>query len=640
MSFLTPAAFFLSSLLPVIVLMYLLKLRRTERLVSSTYLWRQMVRDVQANTPWQRLRYNLLLLLQLLFLVFLILALARPYTYAPGISSQNAVVIIDTSTSMAAMDVSPSRLEAAKNQAFRLIEGLPDAARVTVIDAGQKARVLISSSTDSSAIHQAIDSLQPGAGGSELDVALQIASAIAARQPGTHTIVLSDGNVSLPDRIILPGKLTYFPIGLRNENQAISLLNLRADPNGELTAFAQVVNYGDEPVRRRIAFYADGQLVDAFDLQIPPGNGQSILTQNIDPATEMVEARLLPDLTADYLPADDQALAIYQPGETISTTLVTPGNLFLETALSLMPNLSVTLVNPTGVNDLPPADLTILDGVAPITGSLPTGNLLFIGPLRSTELFTVTGSLPSPRLNPIRADHPLLRFVDLSGVNLLDSARIPLPEWAQPVIVAEDPLNPAETVPLLFAGQSEGRRVAVIAFDIRHSDLPLNIAFPILVTNLVEWLAPSRSGIPASLAPGETLAFVPPTSTSSDAATITRPDGIIERPESRDGQLIYSRTDQLGLYRVDLGNGKPISFTVNLFSPQESHIAPAQDLTAAGVIIAGAEGEAQSVDSQAIREWWRGLALIALGLLTAEWLIYHRPVLSMIYHRLTAEFNR
>jgi hypothetical protein len=639
-SFLTPTAFFLSGLLPVIVLMYLLKLRRTERLVSSTYLWRQMVRDVQANTPWQRLRYNLLLLLQLLFLIFLILALARPYTYAPGISSQNAVIIIDTSASMAATDVAPSRLEAAKDQAFRLIEGLPDAARVTVIDAGQKARVLISSSTDATAVHQAIDSLQPGAGSSELDVALQIASAIAARQPGTHTIVLSDGNVSLPDRLTVPGKLTYFPIGLRSENQAISLLNLRADPNGALTAFAQVANYGDEPVQRRIAFYADGQLVDAFDLQIPPGSGQSILTQNIDPTTEIVEARLLPDSTADYLPADDQALAVYQPGETISTTLVTPGNLFLETALSLIPNLSVTLVNPTGVNDLPQADLTILDGVTPITGSLLTGNLLFIGPLRSTELFTVTGSIPSPRLNPISADHPLLRFVDLSGVNLLDSARIPRPEWAQPVIVAEDPLNPGETIPLLFAGQTQGRRVAVFAFDIRHSDLPLNIAFPILMANLVEWLAPSRSGIPPSLAPGETLTFVPPVSTSLDVATITRPDGIVERPENRDGQLIYTRIDQLGLYRVDLGNEQAISFAVNLFSPQESQIAPTQDLTAAGVVIAGAEGETQSADSRAMREWWRGLALVALGLLTAEWLVYHRPTLSMIYRRLTAEFNR
>jgi hypothetical protein len=69
MNFLAPAAFLLAALLPIIVLFYLLRLRRTEQVVSSVYLWRKMVRDVEANAPWQRLRRNLLLLLQLLFLI-------------------------------------------------------------------------------------------------------------------------------------------------------------------------------------------------------------------------------------------------------------------------------------------------------------------------------------------------------------------------------------------------------------------------------------------------------------------------------------------------------------------------------------------------------------------------------------------
>ena len=60
MSFLTPLAFTLAILLPIIIAMYLLKLRRTEQVVSSTYLWQRMVRDLEANAPWQRLRRNLL----------------------------------------------------------------------------------------------------------------------------------------------------------------------------------------------------------------------------------------------------------------------------------------------------------------------------------------------------------------------------------------------------------------------------------------------------------------------------------------------------------------------------------------------------------------------------------------------------
>src|SRR5205085_6575782 len=114
MSFLAPLAL-ISALVvgPIIVAMYLLKLRREDRRVSSTFLWQRVVRDVEANAPWQKLRRNLLLLLQLLLLALLALALARPFFHTAGISGHNLIVIVDRSASMGATDVQPSRLDAA-----------------------------------------------------------------------------------------------------------------------------------------------------------------------------------------------------------------------------------------------------------------------------------------------------------------------------------------------------------------------------------------------------------------------------------------------------------------------------------------------------------------------------------------------
>ena len=57
---LSPLALILSVLAVPIILMYVLKLRRQEHVVPSTFLWRQVLEDVQANAPWQRLRFNLL----------------------------------------------------------------------------------------------------------------------------------------------------------------------------------------------------------------------------------------------------------------------------------------------------------------------------------------------------------------------------------------------------------------------------------------------------------------------------------------------------------------------------------------------------------------------------------------------------
>src|ERR671916_3315247 len=173
MSLLAPGALFLSLLVPAIVAMYLLKLRREERTVASTFLWQRMVRDVEANAPWQKLRRNLLLLLQLLVLLALMFALARPFLQTTGIAGRNLILIIDRSASMAATDAGGTRLDAAKREAIRLVDQLPDTGRATVIGFGGPMEVPASASSDRRELRAAIRGIQlRNGGGSDLGQAL------------------------------------------------------------------------------------------------------------------------------------------------------------------------------------------------------------------------------------------------------------------------------------------------------------------------------------------------------------------------------------------------------------------------------------------------------------------------------------
>ena len=79
----------------------MLRLRRRDVPVGSTFLWQQLVRDVEANAPWQRLRFSWLLLLQLLIALVAVIAAARPFLTVSSDLAANVVLIVDTSASMA-----------------------------------------------------------------------------------------------------------------------------------------------------------------------------------------------------------------------------------------------------------------------------------------------------------------------------------------------------------------------------------------------------------------------------------------------------------------------------------------------------------------------------------------------------------
>src|SRR6187455_767442 len=119
MNFLAPIAFAFAATIPVVVIFYLLKRKRVVKLVSSTVLWQRFLADTQASSPFQRLRHNWLLLLQLLMLALVVLALTRPFLAGNARESRLRVVVLDGSASMQAIDETPSRFEKARAEALQ-----------------------------------------------------------------------------------------------------------------------------------------------------------------------------------------------------------------------------------------------------------------------------------------------------------------------------------------------------------------------------------------------------------------------------------------------------------------------------------------------------------------------------------------
>ncbi|MBM4113808.1 MAG: VWA domain-containing protein, partial [Phycisphaerae bacterium] len=112
--------------LPLLLALYILKLRRRRRAAPSTLLWTRAVEDLRANAPFQRLRPSWLLLLQLLVLVLVALAVMQPRMDLGATRGGRVVILVDNSASMNTTDApgGRTRLEQAKRQAKERISKL------------------------------------------------------------------------------------------------------------------------------------------------------------------------------------------------------------------------------------------------------------------------------------------------------------------------------------------------------------------------------------------------------------------------------------------------------------------------------------------------------------------------------------
>ena len=549
MSFLSPLALLGLLFVPLVLAMYLLKLRRDRQVVPSTLLWQKLLTDVEANAPWQRLRKSLLLLLQLLLVLLLAILAARPFLERPAGLAGDVVVVIDTSASMAAKDIPPDRLTEAKAKVLEKLRDLPANGTVSVIEAGRTARVVINGTTDLGRVRAAIEGITVSASTGDLGDALNLANALAARVGDAEILVATDAALAIKPTNRLDHKVSVLQVGRDRNNQAIVALAVRPAPSGVTrSVFVSIANLDIESAQRRLELYADDILIEARDLTtLEPQTRTEVIVDDVPRDASVIEVRLTA-ITAggetDALAFDDRAWAIVPPDRLRRVLLVSEGDPYLETALSYLPSTELYGVTPAkyGPDTHPELfDLIIFEGFLPAT--LPRAAILAIGPPASSDLGELVGTLTDPGIATLSADEPILKFVDLSEVHIGRAAKLVQPAWARTVIP-----GPAGS-PLLYVGVRDGQQAAVLAFLPRNSDLPLQVAFPLLMANLTGELMGGSASPAEAFAPGDPVTIPVPAGATS--VVVTRPDGgTVELAPATQGaaSVAFSQTDLLGVY--------------------------------------------------------------------------------------------
>src|SRR5450432_1061775 len=466
MSFLTPAALALGALAVPIVLLYMLRLRRRDIPVSSTMLWQQLLRDREANAPWQRLRRNLLMILQLLVLAALVIALARPFVEVPTITSGRIALLLDASASMNATDVTPSRFEAAKQQALGVVDSLNDADQLAVIRVAEGPEVVQTYTDDRAQLRAAITALQPSQSSADWNAALTLAAAGASGAAKFTILIVGDGGLPA-DLNNSYGDVKFISVGSSDSNVAITALATANDPTSGPQIYSRITNYGSQAADAILSIALDDKLFNAQTYSIPANSYTDVVVPNLPKNFQRVVAHLSRPVASkvpDYLPLDDTAYTVFSGATAGRALLVTQQNLFLEQGFASLSDWQTFRAQADKALPTDPFDLYVFDGTLPTT--LPNADLLIVNPPNDTSLFKVGAEQSVATGVTVLPDDPRTRFLKFNDVNILKFKTITGADWA-------DVLVNSKNGPLLLAGEVNGHRVAVIPFDLHDTDLLL-----------------------------------------------------------------------------------------------------------------------------------------------------------------------
>ena len=607
MSFLAPWAVWFLAGVPVIVALYFLRLKRRAITVSSHLFWQRAVNQTSRNSFFQRLRHLFSLLLHVLILLLLVGALARPVIDRFIHGGASVVLVLDCRARMQATSPDGTvRFEKALAAARGYVREVNDARQFAIIKLDSAPSVAVPFTADEKPLLDSLANLQVSDATGDMDAALSLASSLLdARSGGRRIILFSDRAPAAAPRF----PLTIHAIPANTENVAVTRFATRPLPANPETSdvLLEVRNFGKSPVTTIVELSYDGKPLDVKPVQIPPGATILSVFPTLAKPSRTSRGWLSARLdAADGLMLDNTAYAMLPPARAKRVLLVSKGSFFLEKILGADTTVKFELLTPDAYSPAIGAKFaaTIFDGEMPpgLDLARSDGNFLFI---KSTP-FPSGAVIDQPLVTDVDAAHPATRNVSLRNVTILHAQTLAIPPSADGWQFTA-PLRSFDNA-LLIAGQRKAQRLAALAFDVADSDLPLRVAFPLLISNTVHWLAGDEPDALPSLIAGQTLTLGPAQKASAQALTAWPTDGVI--PEPTVTSALQPMRD--GFYRVADPDGARW-LAVNTFSEAESALS-------------GGADTAHVALPTTLTGWplWQWLAVAAFALLVGEWWLHHK----------------
>ncbi|MDG2131180.1 MAG: BatA and WFA domain-containing protein [Fuerstiella sp.] len=606
---------FFLSLIPLVVL-YFLKLKRPKLEIPSLALWQSVVNDQRVNSPFQKFRRNLLLLLQLILLCLVILALMQPFITAGPEKEDYLPILIDCSASMLATveGEDQTRLDQAKEQ-IREISGN---GKIGLYAFSNTGRRLTEFTDDRRILNRALDRLEGTHRVSRLDEVLRMVGAVARTLPVQRAIVFTDGNLKEHVDVELPFALEIRRVDEGGDNLGITEMNARRSGTDSWDVFVRVAGSTSEPAYGELKLTQDGKVVGREPVVASNQDSERVVFSVGSNGSSLLQATLKVD-GFDSLDVDN-TVWLNLP-ETRPLRIRTSADLFSwQHALNVQSDLDV---DSGELPSTPSYDLIITDSYDLGGAAAPIVIYSGVVPEELKDLIAVSDvdvdETPVRIVDWVKTT-PLLRHVQLRDVQIGQKARFAagadahdLEERGFEVLV-----HGAEG-PLMLQRRRGLETEYYFLFHTDRSTLPYRVAFPILVTNVIETAMQQASLSEVVAAPTGVL---PALNVAADREYVVQgPTGESDTVRSTaSGLLTGIQADVVGKYNITDAGISVASVGTGLLSPLETSLRAVDELQFTELNVA--TSESQIIDSD--RHLWWPLALMAFVFLLAEWWYFQR----------------
>ena len=667
-----------------IVLLYFLKLKRQSVVVPSTLLWRRSMEDLRVNSLFQRLRRNILLIMQLLTVAMILLALTGPSWVGSSTSGRRLIIAIDQSASMSATDVAPNRLSVAKSKATALINSMTASDLAMIIAFSDTAEVVSSYTSNKNLLKQKIQAIEPTERRTNLREALQVADGlanpsrqteggIATAESTPKLVILTDGafadiqGFSLgnlePELIVIGQGPPEFKPGQNEEKTTyptnnLAVLTMQARRNEEspntIEVFGRLKNYDSADNTTELKLFrlpvdatkAEQTLIDALKITVP---GESEKGFQFTIADTGAQALMIDCQSNDLLKADNIAYAVVPPDRKPSIRLVSSGNRYLSQYFrspGVKESIEYSEITPEDLKkpeiqrefSLGKDALTIFDRCAPEIA--PQNHSLYFGAFPPGKKFAELKAFQNPTILDWDTASPLMQYLrDLTVIRIRE-VRIP-----EPLPAGARPLIESDKGPVAVTSPRDGFTDVIIGFHLSdeksfNTDWFLKYSFPLFLSNTIQHLAgvgsdsvdgmhrPGESfSIAAGGLVGKSLAIESLITNSKNTDSTTNVDS--------SGRVAITAQGFQGAFSVKNERSLVDLFAVDLFDDQESNLAtrglapvgapgPVAEKYQLKIGFTPIAGTSKSAGLDA--PLWKSAVALGLILLIAEWFIYNRRV--------------